>query len=169
MDEVDVVVVGGGAAGLSGAVALARSRRSVLVVDAGEPRNTPAHGVHNLLGQEGRSPAELLDAGRDELRAYGRAVDGRLSGVRLADGSVVPREVLVVAPGFTARSAILVSPGIEPEELRMGDTVLGTAVPTGPDGATSVPAVWVAGNVADLRAQVVNAATRCGSPCAAGR
>ena len=43
MDEShDVVVVGGSAAGLSGAVALARSRRSVLVVDAGDPRNAPA-------------------------------------------------------------------------------------------------------------------------------
>ena len=74
METYDVVVVGGGAAGLSGAVALARSRRSVLVVDEGEPRNAPAHGVHNLLGQEGRPPAELLAAGRDELRGYGGTV-----------------------------------------------------------------------------------------------
>jgi thioredoxin reductase (NADPH) len=45
----DVVVVGGGAAGLSAAVALARSLRSVVVVDAGEPRNAPAGGAHNVL------------------------------------------------------------------------------------------------------------------------
>ena len=65
MDErYDVVVVGGGAAGLSGALALARSRRSVLVVDAGEPRNAPADGVHNYLGREGAPPAELLADGR---------------------------------------------------------------------------------------------------------
>ncbi len=43
----DVVVVGGGAAGLSGALALSRARRRVLVVDGGEPRNAPAAGVHN--------------------------------------------------------------------------------------------------------------------------
>ncbi len=59
-DSYDVVVVGGGAAGLSGAVALARSRRRVLVVDAGEPRNAAAQAVHNLLGQEGRPPAEAM-------------------------------------------------------------------------------------------------------------
>ena len=44
--EYDVVVAGGGAAGLSGALTLGRVRRSVLVVDAGEPRNAPASGVH---------------------------------------------------------------------------------------------------------------------------
>lgn len=49
----DVVVVGGGASGLSATLALARARRSVTVVDAGEPRNAPAHGVHGLLGLEG--------------------------------------------------------------------------------------------------------------------
>jgi thioredoxin reductase len=49
----DVVVVGGGAAGLSGAAALSRSNRSVLVVDAGEPRNTPAARMHNFLPRDG--------------------------------------------------------------------------------------------------------------------
>ncbi|HEX6366502.1 MAG TPA: FAD-dependent oxidoreductase, partial [Agromyces sp.] len=64
MSEYDVVVVGGGAAGLSGAVALARSRRTVLVVDAGRPRNAPADGVHNYLGREGARPADLVADGR---------------------------------------------------------------------------------------------------------
>src|SRR5206468_11993250 len=67
-DSYDVVVVGGGAAGLNGALMLARSRRSVLVIDAGEPRNAPAHGVHGLLGREGMPPAELLARGRAEVR-----------------------------------------------------------------------------------------------------
>ncbi len=52
----DVVVVGGGAGGLATALTLARSRRRVLVVDAGEPRNAPADGVHNYLGREGARP-----------------------------------------------------------------------------------------------------------------
>ena len=67
----DVVVVGGGAAGLSGALALARARRSVLVVDAGQPRNAPAGHVHNYLAREGTPPAELLAAGREEVIRYG--------------------------------------------------------------------------------------------------
>ena len=49
----DVVVIGGGAAGLSGALTLARAGRSVLVVDDGRPRNAPAGHVHNYLGREG--------------------------------------------------------------------------------------------------------------------
>lgn len=67
----DVVVVGGGPAGLSGAVALARSRRSVVVVDAGEPRNAMAGHAHNYLGREGVAPARLLADGRAELAGYG--------------------------------------------------------------------------------------------------
>lgn len=67
----DVVVVGGGAAGLSAALVLGRSRRSVLVVDAGEPRNAPAAHLHNYLGREGAAPAELLEIGREEVSRYG--------------------------------------------------------------------------------------------------
>ncbi|MFD0972726.1 methyltransferase domain-containing protein [Plantactinospora endophytica] len=67
----DVVVVGGGAAGLAGALALARARRSVLVVDSGEPRNAPADLVHNYLGREGTPAAELVADGRAEVARYG--------------------------------------------------------------------------------------------------
>ncbi len=66
-DGYDVVVIGGGAAGLNGALMLARARRSVLVVDAGAPRNAPASGVHGLLGHDGIPPAELLAKGRAEV------------------------------------------------------------------------------------------------------
>src|ERR1700720_2134156 len=90
-DTYDVVVVGGGAAGLSGALLLARSRRSVLVVDAGEPRNAPAAGVHGLLSRDGMNPLALLEAGRAEVRGYGgHVVQGRVSSaVREGDGFAV--------------------------------------------------------------------------------
>ena len=288
MDETyDVVVVGGGAAGLSGAVALTRARRSVLVVDAGKPRNAPAGHVHNYLGREGTPPADLLAAGRAELAGYGgevvtdtavaaervdgglrvtlaggrsvrarrllvatglvdelpdvpglaprwgrdvlhcpychgyevrdRAIgvlatgptavhqtllfrqlsddvtlflhtapdlaadereqlaalgvavvegevaavevaDDRLTGLRLRSGEVVPREAVVVAPRFVARAEVLTSLGVDAVEQEMAGVVVGTAVPADPMGATAVPGVWVAGNVAEMRAQVVSSA-----------
>ena len=55
-DEYDVVVVGGGAAGLNGALMLARSRRSVVVVDAGAPRNAPAAHMQGFLSRDGMPP-----------------------------------------------------------------------------------------------------------------
>src|SRR4051812_1857178 len=106
MDEnYDVVVVGGGAAGLSGAVALARFRRSVLVVDAGEPRNAPAAHVHNFLTRDGTPPAEIYAAGRAEVSGYGGRIEpGRVRAVRraengftveLADRTVAARRILI--------------------------------------------------------------------------
>jgi thioredoxin reductase len=286
--QYDVVVIGGGAAGLSGSLALSRARRSVLVVDAGDPRNAPAGHVHNYLAREGTPPAELLAAGRAEVSGYGGTVmtgrvtsarrpdddgfavslddgrtvrarrllvttglvdelpdvpglaqlwgsdvlhcpychgwevrdqplgvlgtgplavfqallwrqwsadvtlfqhtspapsadeleqlaargiavvrgevagvesaGGRLSGVRLADGSLVPRAALVVAPRFTARSAVLSSLGLDPVPQELHGAVVGSAVPADPTGATAVPGVWVAGNVTALQAQVISAA-----------
>jgi thioredoxin reductase len=288
MDELyDVVVIGGGAAGLSGALALSRARRSVLVVDSGTPRNAPAGHVHNYLAREGTPPAELLAAGRAEVAGYGGRfrpgevvaarpgddgfhldlADGgsvrarrllvttglvdelpevpgvrelwgsdvlhcpychgwevrdqaigvlatnalgvhqalmwrqwsadvtlflhtapepsddeweqlaargvsvvtgevaaletagdRLTGVRLASGTVVPRRALVVAPRFTARSGVLASLGLAAADQEMGGVVFGSAVPADAGGATAVPGVWVAGNVTDLRAQVISSA-----------
>jgi thioredoxin reductase (NADPH) len=68
--KIDVAVIGGGAAGLSAAVTLARSLRSVAVLDAGEPRNAPADGAHNILGHDGISPLDLLAGGRREAEHY---------------------------------------------------------------------------------------------------
>lgn len=284
----DVVVIGGGAAGLSGALALARARRSVLVVDGGAPRNAPAGQVHNYLGREGTPPAELLAAGRAEVAGYGgevasgqvvsldrlddgrfrvhvegqppvvarrllvttglvdelpdvpglaerwgrdvlhcpychgwevrdsplgvlatgpmsvhqallfrqwsadvtffqhrladipaeareqldargiRVVEGevaglevaddRLMGVRLQSGAVVPRSALVVAPLFVARSQVLTSLGLEAVEVERGGQVVGRAVPADPTGASTVPGVWLAGNVTDVTAQAIASA-----------
>jgi thioredoxin reductase/SAM-dependent methyltransferase len=70
----DVAIVGGSAAGLAAALQLGRQRRSVIVVDAGEPRNAPAAHMHGYLGREGQPPSELTDVGRDEVRSYGGEV-----------------------------------------------------------------------------------------------
>lgn len=109
MDEYDAVVVGGGAAGLNGAMMLARSRRSVLVIDGGEPRNAPAQAVHGLLGHDGISPAALLERGREEVRTYGGQVrQGTVAAARsegtsfvleLDDGSTVRARRLLIATG----------------------------------------------------------------------
>ncbi|MEU9454814.1 NAD(P)/FAD-dependent oxidoreductase [Streptomyces sp. NPDC048277] len=90
----DVVVVGGGAAGLSAALTLARVRRSVLVIDTGEPRNAPAvhTGVHGILGRDGISPLELLRLGRQEVLSYG--------------GRVVSARVARIHPSATAFSVV---------------------------------------------------------------
>jgi thioredoxin reductase/SAM-dependent methyltransferase len=78
----DVAIVGGSAAGLAAALQLGRQRRSVIVVDAGEPRNAPAAHMHGYLGREGLPPAELTAIGRQEVRSYGGEVlDGRVRGV----------------------------------------------------------------------------------------
>ena len=71
MSQYDVAIIGGGAAGLSAALVLARARRNVLVIDAGAPRNAPATHMHGYLSRDGMPPAELLAAGRDEVRSYG--------------------------------------------------------------------------------------------------
>lgn len=288
----DVIIIGGGPAGLAAATTFARARRDVLVLDTGEPRNAPAHGVHSFLSRDGMAPRELLAIARDELLGFGgrfrlegaqgaRAVEGgfevtlsggdvltarrllvttglvdelppieglrehwgtsathcpychgyevrdkalvvlatnpmsahqalhftqwsddvtlvldgqaapeaaeaarlaavgvrvvagpvrrlvseegRLTGVEVgeadSDAVVVPCEAVVLAPRFTARSAVLESLGVEPVDFLMGETVVGRHVPGDPmGGQTSVPGVHVAGNVTDPMAQVIHAA-----------
>lgn len=289
LKQYDVVVVGGGAAGLSGALALARSRRSVLVVDAGDPRNARSPHAHNYLTRDGVAPGELLALGRAEVRGYGAEVrsghatavaaepaggftvelddgtavgarrllvatgvvdelpdvpglrerwgrdvlhcpychgwevrdqavgvlssgqfavhltrlfrqlsdrvrlllhtapaltaeereeldargvslvagtvaalevtDDRLTGARMAGGDLVPLDALVVSPRVHVRDAVLASLGVTAEQHPMG---IGTFVPADPTGLTSVPGVWVAGNLTDPMAQI-NAAAAAGT------
>ncbi|MCJ1715922.1 NAD(P)/FAD-dependent oxidoreductase [Curtobacterium sp. VKM Ac-2922] len=289
-DTTDVLVVGGGAAGLAAALILGRSRRSVLVVDGGEPRNAPAEGVHNYLGQEGTAPLDLTRIGRDEVARYGvhvtagrivatsvgpvtagdpvgftatldagatvsarrvvvasgavdvlpdvpglaeqwgrgvvhcpfchgyevrdsrigvlvttpfgahqalmwRALsdrvtvfvtdpmlvsdsdlagleasgiavvhdrvtsvvseDGVLRGVTLSDGSTVALDALAAASTAEARVQGLEGLGIAAVDQVMGEHRIGSAVPVGPTGATDVPGVWAAGNVASPMATVI--------------
>jgi thioredoxin reductase len=283
----DVAVVGGGAAGLSGALVLARSRRSVLVIDAGQPRNAPAAHLHNYLSRDGAAPSQLLEVGREEVTGYGahivtgtvtsstragdgtfglqledgsavrtrrmlvttglvdelpavdgvaqrwgrdvlhcpychgwevrdraigvlatrppvvefallwrqlsadvtlfchtaavddaqrerltaqgvRVIDGcvaglevrddRLAGVRLDDGRTIPCDALAIQPTFVARTDLLGGLGLSATEQQIGGQTVGAFVAADGTGATDVPGVWVAGNVADLSAHLIGAA-----------
>jgi thioredoxin reductase len=284
--EYDVIIIGGGAAGLSAALMLVRARRRVLVVDARAPRNAKAGHMHGYLSRDGMSPLELLEHGRDEVLSYGGVVvtdyvekaekaektarieegfhvtlasgceatgrqlliatgltdvlpdipgaaelwaedvhvcpychgwevqdgalatvatgpfsthhtlllrqwtddllyflnghalddadrtkltargvrieerpvrklvtgeDSRLSGIELADGTVVPREAVFLVPSLEPNSTLLDALGCEK------DPETGW-VTTGTGGRTSVPGVWVAGNVSDPTHGVIAAA-----------
>jgi len=280
--DVDVVVIGGGAAGLTAAVTLGRARRSTVVIDSGAPRNAPSAGVRMFLTRDGTAPADLTGIGRQEVESYGgrfidgtavtaarsgenfavsvdngrtvtarrlvvttgltdelpnipgvhelwgrdvhhcpychgweldgravgvigtgpravhqalmfrqwvsdlvlflhtapcseeaeqlaargirvvigrvdslEIVDDHLAGVRMADGRVVARQSVVVAPRMVARSEVLTSLGLQSVPHPMG---LGEFIESDAFGLTAVPGVWVAGNVADLSAGVIGAA-----------
>ncbi|MFE2265115.1 NAD(P)/FAD-dependent oxidoreductase [Streptomyces griseosporeus] len=108
-ESYEVIVVGGGAAGLSAALVLGRARRRTLVVDAGEPRNAPSPHMQGFLSRDGMAPAEFLAVGREEIARYGvelvrdRAVDARRADgflVTLASGRTVRARHLVVATGL---------------------------------------------------------------------
>ncbi|GAA3591077.1 NAD(P)/FAD-dependent oxidoreductase [Klugiella xanthotipulae] len=104
--HVDVLIVGGGPAGLTAATALGRSRRSVLVIDAGQPRNAPAAHAHNILSRDGASPHEVLSLGRREVESYG----GRILNARAENAAAIPGGFRVTTDAddtFTARRLIL--------------------------------------------------------------
>ncbi len=111
MNESDVVIIGGGAAGLSAALVLSRAQRKVTVVDAGEPRNAPAAHMHGFLSRDGLPPLELLNAGRAEVDSYGgEVVRATVTGVapdagsgfrvRLSGGAELTARRLLVATGL---------------------------------------------------------------------
>lgn len=110
--EWDCVVVGGGAAGLSGALVLGRARRRTLVVDAGRQSNLAAHGIGGLLGFDGTPPPELYERGREQLSAYPSVefrageVVGAEAGfeVELADGTRERARTLLLAAGMDYRA-----------------------------------------------------------------
>ena len=282
----DVVVIGGGAAGLSGAIALARFGRSVVVLDDAEPRNAAAGHVHNFLTRDGAAPAEIRSIGQAEVIRYGARIEpgratavrkaddgftveagdrslvarrvlvatglrdelpeipgladrwgsdvlhcpychgwevrGRrigviatgpmavhqtllfrqlsthvtvlehsgpdlteaareqfdalgidvvpgpvvgveadrtgVTGVRLDGGRTVELDALVVAPVGWSRGEFLAPLGLEPVDIRYDGHLVGTRIEGDQSGATAVPGVWVAGNVTDVKAQVVTSA-----------
>ncbi len=102
----DVVIVGGGAAGLSAALILGRARRRAVVIDADSPRNAPAAHMQGYLSRDGVPPAELLAIGRAEVTGYGVEIiddvvvriDSGFS-VHLGAGQVLAARRVLVASG----------------------------------------------------------------------
>lgn len=83
----DVLIIGGGAAGLNAALVLGRTRRSVTVIDAGHPRNEPASAAHGFITRDGVAPLELLRLGRADLEPYDvEIVDGYVESAERIDG-----------------------------------------------------------------------------------
>lgn len=128
--DVDVAIIGGGPAGTSAAIALGRSRRRVVVVDAGEPRNAPSAHAHNVYARDGATPAELRRDSRVQAERYGvRFVEGRaVRATRLgnetielttATGDVLRARRVLLATGV--RDVLPEIPGLA---AHWGDTVV---------------------------------------------
>ena len=107
--EYDVLIIGGGPAGLSAALQLGRSLRSVLICDDGEPRNEPADEAHGYLTRDGIPPEEFRNLGREEVTKYGGEFrDTKVTEVSrdngkftstLASGETVTSRKLILATG----------------------------------------------------------------------
>jgi thioredoxin reductase len=108
----DVIIVGGGAAGLSAALVLGRARRPILIVDDGRPRNAAAEFSHGFLTRDGVRPSDLLRYARADIAAYPSvqfvhdAVTDAIKtedgfDLTLANGSVVSARRLLLATGVT--------------------------------------------------------------------
>lgn len=107
MTQYDVAIVGGGPAGLTAALFLARYLHSVVVIDSRDPRNWEARGIHGYLGLHGITPPELRARGRIEAEGYGAEfVDGSVGTVRRDDHE---RFTLALEDGrsFTSRRLLL--------------------------------------------------------------
>ncbi|MCQ4083653.1 NAD(P)/FAD-dependent oxidoreductase [Streptomyces sp. RB6PN25] len=107
----DVIVIGGGAGGLNAALVLARARRTVAVIDAGEPRNAPSAHMHSFLSRDGVPPLSVLETGRAEIARYGAVLmNGQVDQVeacetggyvvRLAGGAALDARHVVLATGL---------------------------------------------------------------------
>jgi thioredoxin reductase len=151
--QYDLIVVGGSFAGLSAATQVARARRRVLVIDGGKPRNRFAAHSHGFLGQDGRTPADILGDARRQLLAYPTAtiVDayaekaeaaGDGFAVALEDGKTFEGARLLLATGV--RDTLPDIPGLEEQ---WGKTVLhcpyghGYEAAGGPLGVLAVGAI----------------------------
>ena len=110
----DVVIVGGGAAGLSAALVLGRALRRVAVIDSGAPRNAPAAHMHGFLSRDGLAPSELLALGRAEVEGHGVVIIAGSASEIVSDGVSRFRVVLREGRSVLARR-LLVATGLRDE------------------------------------------------------
>jgi thioredoxin reductase len=107
--DTEVIVVGGGSAGLQAALTLGRMRLDVVVVDAGSPSNAPAHAIGGLLGAHDLSPLDLLATGRAQL--------AELPSVHLIEGEAVridaDRTAVLGDGGTIAARAVILATGAD--------------------------------------------------------
>jgi len=126
----DAAIIGGAFAGLAAATYLARARRRVCVIDAGQPRNRFAEASHGFLGSDGSNPQSTLTRAREQLAAYpgatlltGEATEACVSGdgflVSLSTGEQIASREVVLA--FGLRDGLEPIPGLRE---RWGKTVL---------------------------------------------
>lgn len=117
-DHYEIAIIGGGSAGLSAALLLARARRRVVVIDNGQPRNAPAAEVRGFITRDGCAPDELLDIARGEATSYGcQFISGEVSSIKadhqvhLSDGSQLSADRVLIATGL--RDGLPDIPGVE--------------------------------------------------------
>ncbi|WP_034482793.1 NAD(P)/FAD-dependent oxidoreductase [Actinomadura oligospora] len=109
----DVVIVGGGAAGLSAGLVLARARRRIAILDGGAPRNAPAAHMHGFLSRDGMPPAALLEAGRAELARYGvEPIAARVDDITREDGPDLAFTVRLTGGATLRTRRVLVATGL---------------------------------------------------------
>lgn len=106
----DVLIIGGGPAGLSAALILGRCGRSVIIADSGKPRNLPSQEMHGYLTRDGINPSDFLDLGYEDIKRYGvRNEDMEAGMVNIREGYF---EIEIAGGGLITARKVLIATGI---------------------------------------------------------